>query len=163
MKGKERIPENDKTEEMRAEEQKLPLFATQRGRMLSALLMFLILAVFSALFWSGKGGTITFQMDQEMLGIVCQNRDPVFVSYEDIRQVELIDGFETGTALEASDWDSGWCGVYENEEYGVYTLYAYSGTGEYIVVRYDGGVLVFNLKKTKDTQKTYRELLEVMG
>lgn len=163
MRASERIPENDKTEAMKMEENKLPFFATQRGRGISALLMFMILAAFFAFSLSKQSGAITFQMNDEMLGITCLQQDPVFISYEDITEVEMTGGLDMGEKRDALDWDSGWCGVYENEEYGIYTIYAYSNVNQYIVVHYTDGVLVFNLKKDKTTEKTYDKLLKYCG
>lgn len=163
MKANEWIPENDKTEAMKMEENKLPFFATQKGRGVSALLMFLILAVFFAFSLSSKSGAITFQMNEEMLGITCLKQNPVFIPYADITKVELTDSFSMGEKRDALDWDSGWCGSYENEEYGIYTIYAYSNVNSYIVVHYTDGVLVFNLKKEKTTEKTYDKLLKYCG
>ena len=161
MKAAERIPENDKTEEMkRAEiERKIPFFATRRGRGISALLMILVIVVFMTVFMSG-GGSITVEMDASKMGIVCLNQTPIFIDYKDIVQVELVSALQTGSAISVQEWDNGFCGIYENETYGKYTLYAYSGTDQYIVVHYKDGVLVFNDKNRKNTQREYEELME---
>lgn len=163
MKAKEWVPQNDKTDEMRTEEEKIPLFATKKGRGISALLMVVVVVVFLVFSVTGSGGTITYQMNDEMLGIACLDWQPVFIHYEDIVQVELVSSLELGRAVDLSDWDSGWCGIYENEAYGVYTLFAYSSGSEFIVVHYRDGVLVFNCKKDTGTEKTYENLMAHCG
>lgn len=161
MKPQEKIPYNDRLEEMKQEE-KLPFFATHRGKAVSALIMLVIILAIIAL-QMGNSGSIAYEMDDVQMAVVCMDRGATFIPYEDITQVELISSFNMGAFIESQEWDSGWCGTYENEDYGEYTLYAYSETGSYIVVHHKNGVLIFNDKTEKSTDKAYRELLERSG
>lgn len=70
---------------------------------------------------------------------------------------------DIGKKVEASEWDDGWCGIYKNGIYGVYTLFVYSGVSEYIVVYHKDGVLVFNCKNLRNTEKVYYDLKEKCG
>ncbi|MBD5393165.1 MAG: hypothetical protein HDR71_02615 [Lachnospiraceae bacterium] len=163
MKAKEWIPSNDKTDDMKIQEEKIPFFATKRGRGISALIMVAVITVVLALSLSENSGAVTYQINDEMLGITCLDKPPLFIYYEDILQIELVDSLDLGEAIDIADWDSGWCGTYKNDDYGVYTLFAYSSCSQFIVVHYSDGVLVFNFKKDKSTEKACENLMEHCG
>lgn len=159
MSMREQIPQNDSMEEMKQEEH-LPFFASQRGKGLSLLLLFVIVAVVMVYQFSGTSGAVTYEMDDRMLGVVCKDYPAVLIAYSDIAEIATVDTFDMGNPVDTTEWDSGWCGTFENQEYGVYTLFAYTGTGEYIVIRYSEGVLVFNLKSRGKTNAVYEALEE---
>ena len=159
MKRHENIPVGDRMEQ---EAEKLPFFATHTGKTVSALLMVMIVVIILVINM-GSGGSIAYEMDDTKLAVVCLNRGPVFVAYDAITGVSLADTFRMDRTVEAEQWDDGWCGIYENEEYGRFTLFAYSSAGTYIVVEYEDGVLIFNDKSEKSTRKAYEKLLERMG
>jgi len=140
------------------EDDKLPFFATHAGKTVSALLMVVIIIIILVM-QIGSGGTIAYEMDQKMLAVVCMDKDPLFIPFDTIIRTELVDTFQMDNTVEATPWDAGWCGIYENENYGVFTLYAYSNPGIYIVVEHENGVLIFNDKNTKATNAAYQDLL----
>lgn len=143
------------------EDDKLPFFATHAGKTVSALLMIVIILIILVM-RIGSGGTIAYEMDENQLAVVCMDRKPVFIPFDTIIRTELVDTFQMDSTVEAAQWDAGWCGIYENENYGVFTLYAYSDPGIYIVVEHENGVLIFNDKNQKATNAAYNDLLERM-
>ena len=138
-------------------EERRPFFARPAGKMVSALLMVAIIVAILAL--GADRGAIAYEMDDAQLAVACLDAKPLFIPYDRISQVTLATTFEQGRAIEAADWDAGWCGVYESEDYGPFTLYAYSGAGSYIVVEHEEGVLIFNGKTQKATRQAYEKLL----
>lgn len=163
MKAQERIPENDKTEEWALETEKTPYFATSRGRSLSALILSVIVAAIAVCQLNGTGGAVAYEMNERMIGVACLDYPPVFVAYDDIEELEKVTTFEMGTAIDSYDWDSGWCGTYKNETYGIYSLLAYSSPGEYIVVHHRNGVLIFNARSQSATDKAFEKLASYCG
>lgn len=163
MRKSEQIPKNDDWQEREDQEKKLPFFATKKGTGISAMLMAVIVAVILVYQLSGSRGTVTYEMNGELLGIVCLDRSALFIPYEQISQAQLVETFEMGTVLKADEWDGGWCADCENEQWGKYTLYAYSDVGEYIVVRYAQGTLVFNDKSKKATERAWHKLIKLAG
>lgn len=159
MKQQENIPVGDR---LTFEEEKVPFFATHTGKTISALLMVVIIVIILVMNM-GSGGAVAYEMDDSKLAVACLNRSPVFVPFETITSVSLVDTFPMDKTIEANSWDNGWCGTYENEEYGRFTLFAYSSCGKYIVVAHSDGVLIFNDKTEKNTLKAYEELLTRMG
>lgn len=159
MKQREFIPQGDRLDH---EEEKLPFFATHTGKTVSGLLMVVFIVIILVMNM-GSDGSVAYEMDDSKLAVVCLDRGPLFISYETITGVSVVDTFKMNAAVEADSWDSGWCGIYENEEYGCFTLFAYSSGGKYIVVEHQDGVLIFNDKTEKETAKAYDELLKRMG
>lgn len=124
--------------------------------------IFCIVAIF-AMFtggFQGTNGMVSYQMDGEKLGITFQDHAPVFIPYEEIEDVEWRDTFSMGDSIESGQWDGGWYGTYENEEYGKYQLYLYSDVGNYIVIHSEQGVLVFNDSTEKSTRQAFQRLQE---
>lgn len=155
MKQQEHIPAGDRLD---LEEEKLPFFATHTGKTISALLLVVIVVIILVIN-VGNGGSVAYEIDDSNLAVVCLNRGPVFVSIETITGISMVDTFRMDRTVEANSWDDGWCGTYENDEYGQFTLFAYSSCGKYIVVEHTAGVLIFNSKTEKATTKAYEELL----
>lgn len=158
MKQQDNIPVGDRLD---SEEEKTPFFATHTGKTISSLFMVVILMI--TLVMNGSSGSIAYEMDDTKLAVVCLNRAPVFVLYEAITGVTMVDTFKMDKTVEADSWDDGWCGTYENEEYGEFALFAYSSGGKYVIVEHTGGVLIFNDKTERTTAKAYEELLTRMG
>ena len=51
-------------------------------------------------------------------------------------------------------------GIFQNEEFGTYTLYAYAGAEEYIVLTSGNKTLVIGMRNPAETQAIYRALSE---
>ena len=54
-------------------------------------------------------------------------------------------------------------GIFQNEEFGSYTLYAYTGAKEFVVLTSGEKTLVIGMRDTKDTQEIYNTLMEKAG
>mgnify|MGYP006946276043 FL=1 len=50
-------------------------------------------------------------------------------------------------------------GIFQNDEFGSYTLYAYTGAKEFIVLTSETRTLVIGMSKVEDTQTIYDTLL----
>lgn len=84
MRAKEWIPQSDRIEEMKMQEENTPFFATKKGRGISALFMLVIIALVLSFSISQNSGAVTYQMNDEMMGITCMDCPPLFISYEDV-------------------------------------------------------------------------------
>lgn len=163
MKRQDIIPKEYCSElEYQEENRKLPFFATRRGQGISALLMIVVIAVILAMSMDG-GVSVTSQLDSTKLGVVCGDRPAVFIPYEEVHTLELLDTFDLGKAVNAETWDAGWCGLYHSDTYGDYTVYAYSTAGKYIIVGYTDGVLVFNGTSASVTEAVFAKLQQRCG
>lgn len=160
MRPEEKIPYVDTLNDFEREE-KLPFFTTHAGKVISALIMVVVIIIIMAM--QAGGGSAAYEMDDTQLAVACLDRLPVFIPYDTITNVQVAETFAMDRTIESTDWNSGWCGTYENEEYGEFTLYAYSTCGIYIVVEHEDGVLIFNAKNQKETNAAYEELIEKWG
>ena len=157
MKMQEKIPDIDRLEDVKEEQRKVPMFATQRGQMFSAFIFVGIIIVFMAFRLSGSGD-IDYQMDSERIGIAFQRYDTVFIPYDTIEFAEIVNSISIVRQINGPEWNEGWCGEYESEELGNIKMFAYSTTGNFIVIHSKEGVLVFNAKSEKKTIQAYEEL-----
>lgn len=160
MKEQERVPDGDRTDGEIQKTEKSPFFATNRGKLISTMIFVMIIAVVVTSRLGGKGAEVSYEMDDASLGVACMDFPAVFMDYGNITGVEKVTSFRMGIAVDSREWDSGWCGTYESEAFGVYSLFAYSSTGEYIIVHSPDQVLVFNAINAKQTDAAYKELME---
>jgi hypothetical protein len=119
----------------------------------------LIMAVIMVRQFTGDSGTVSTSQGDEYLGVGGVDSS-VFVYYDQITDVELVKQLDRGTFVDGVDGKKVWNGTYCNEAYGEYQLYAYENPQEYIVVKYSGGVLVYNCYRASDTEQAYRSLQE---
>ena len=54
-------------------------------------------------------------------------------------------------------------GIFQNDEFGSYTLYSYTGAKEHIVLTSDGETLVIGMSDAKETQAIYEAMIERVG
>lgn len=158
MKQHECIPLEDQP--ILGQQERLPYFATPAGRTISALLMMVIIGF--VLIMSLGSGAVSYEMDDTQLAVAGPDKSPIFLPYTSIQTVRLVSDFPIGHAVAAVDWNDGWCGQYESDDVGPFTLYAYS-SGDYIVVEHTDGILIFSMKTQKATHKVYQALLEKVG
>ncbi|MCM1296429.1 MAG: hypothetical protein NC311_12900 [Muribaculaceae bacterium] len=158
--GREEIPCADDLNSFECGQRKTPCFATRRGQEVSAAILIIVAAVVLVLKMSASAGSVSYAMDGSALGVACKDHAPVFIAYSEIQEIVLCTAFPMGEAVTCADWDSGWCGTYRSEELGEYTLFAYSGVGEFIMVRTAGELLIFNAGDQKTTEDLYEQLLQ---
>lgn len=121
----------------------------------------LVIVIASIYMFAKGGGSIVSQVSEDMLG-VASGRDSVFVELKDITSVELIKELDVGTHISGEETETTYTGTYENDSYDTYNLYAYTKTGEYIVVHHKDGVLVFNAMDRKSTESIYEDLTQAI-
>ena len=54
-------------------------------------------------------------------------------------------------------------GAYQNDEFGTFTLYAYTSCDSMIIIHSDGKVLAFNCATARETEELYKLLLTKIG
>lgn len=54
-------------------------------------------------------------------------------------------------------------GIFQNDEFGSYTLYAYTGAKEFVVLTSGTKTLVIGMSDVEDTQAIYDTMLEKIG
>ncbi len=77
------------------------------------------------------------------------------VDYSDIDTIEYCKDLDVGVRTNGFGSVRLSMGIFQNEEFGSYTLYAYTGAKEYIVITSNGETLVIGMSDTKDTHEIY--------
>lgn len=144
--------------EERQQEPAIRFFA-RHNHLMTVILLLAIFIAATAVALNGQSGSVSAEMDDNWLGVIGPGGAPIFVALEEITQVRLADAVDFGKRLEGEEAKTTRSGRYENDVFGVYTLCVYPDSAPYIVVTYgEGETLVFNLKKTKQTQEIYEDL-----
>ncbi len=81
--------------------------------------------------------------------------EDIEVDYSDIDSVDYRKDLDVGSRTYGFGSARLSLGIFRNEEFGSYTLYAYKGAKEYVVIASDDKTLVIGLRDAKDTQAVY--------
>lgn len=82
------------------------------------------------------------------------------VDYSEVDTVEYRKDLDVGARTAGFGSARLSVGVFQNEEFGSYTLYAYTGAKEFVVLTSDGSTLAIGMRDAKDTQAIYDTMLE---
>ena len=135
-----------------------------RSRKYTIIILLILFIIGTVQALSGRTGSVIAQVDDNMLGVVGSYGDPVFVRLDEITRLELVDAVNFGRCLEGEEKSNTMSGLYENGEFGTYTLHVYTSCSPYIVIGYgDGNTLIFNQKTAKLTRKIYEDLTAVQA
>ena len=77
------------------------------------------------------------------------------INYSEIDKVEYRESFDVGARTSGFGSPRLSMGIFQNEELGSYTLYAYTGAKEYVVLKSGEKTLVIGLSETKETRSLY--------
>lgn len=80
------------------------------------------------------------------------------IKFNEIQSIEYIEFLERGTRDIGLGTLKMQIGSYNNGEYDKYKLYAYASVEQYIVIKYNDKVLVFNQSTTEKTEGIYNTL-----
>ncbi len=84
------------------------------------------------------------------------------VDYSEISTLEYREDFDTGVRVNGFGSARLSMGAFQNDEFGSYTLYAYTGMKEYIVLRVGEKILVIGMKDADETREIYQSILARM-
>lgn len=85
------------------------------------------------------------------------------VNYTDVDVVEYRNDFDVGVRTNGFGSTRLSMGIFENEEFGSYTLYAYTGAKEFVVLTSEGKTLVIGMRDTNDTKAIYDAISDKLG
>ncbi len=80
------------------------------------------------------------------------------VDYSEIDAIEYRDDLDTGVRTNGFGSARLAMGTFQNDEFGPYTLYAYTGAKEYVVLDSGEKALVIGLKNAKETRELYQTI-----
>lgn len=105
-------------------------------------------------------GNITTNCDDTSLHIKASYWSDLDLDYSKIDAMEYRDDLDVGSRSNGFGSPRLSEGIFQNAEFGSYTLYAYTDANEYIVLTSGNNTLVIGLKDATETQELYNTLLE---
>ncbi len=105
-------------------------------------------------------GNIEVQCDDIAFQINADYFRDLKVQYSEIDTVSYREDFDTGIRTNGFGSARLLMGSFQNDEFSSYTLYAYTGAEEFIVMTSGNKTLVIGMKDSNETQKIYDTVLE---
>lgn len=133
----------------RTKQQKMVLILSLAA--IGCILIFVLGLVFT--------GDITYTYTDSSLQVTNSYISGVELAYEDIDEIELRQNFDFGVRGYGFGSARLAMGVYQNDEFEAYTLYAYNSCETVVLVRAQGKVLVLNCGSAEETRILYDTLM----
>lgn len=108
-------------------------------------------------------GNITVHCEDTSLKINATYWTDLTIDYSEIDSIEYRKDLDVGVRTNGFGSIKLSMGIFQNEEFGSYTLYAYTGAEAFIVLTSDEKTLAIGLSDAKDTQAIYDTMLEKVG
>lgn len=105
--------------------------------------------------------SVTFEMDKFV--VEASFAETLNIPYENIDSVEFREEFAAGSRYMGFGSPTISTGIFQNEEFGQYTLYAYTNGEGCVILRQDDNVLVIIGKTMEETKGIYESLLIKIG
>ena len=122
----------------------------------SAVILPIIIIVIAVLMFTGN---IEVECEDTSFKINASYWTNTEVAYKDINSVVYRNDIDKGVRTNGLGSARLSLGIFENDEFGSYTLYSYTGAKEFVVLTSDGKTLVIGLKNSEDTKAIYDTLL----
>jgi uncharacterized membrane protein len=124
----------------------------------AGIVVVILLAVVGVVMFTGD---VKVTCGEDTFQIEATYEDDFETSYEQIASVEYREEASVGARVNGFGSIRLSLGVFQNEEFGTYTLYAYTGADAYLVLRsVKGEVLMIGLKDADEAKTIYQTLLE---
>ncbi len=124
---------------------------------ISAVVVPLILVCIAILMFTGS---INVSLGDTSLQIAATYYTDIEVDYSKIDSVTYRKNFDIGVRTIGFGSARLSLGIFENEELGAYTLYAYTGAEEYVLMTSGDRTLVIGMKNSEDTMAMYNTIIE---
>ena len=125
---------------------------SKKAKLLSAVLLSVVLIVVAVLMFTGN---IHVDCQDTSFEIHATYWTDIRVEYSEIDTSAYREDLEVGVRTNGYNSARLMLGLYQNDEFGTYTLYAYTGAREFVVLTSGEKTLVIGLKDAKDTQAVY--------
>lgn len=110
---------------------------------------------------AGGGSNVDFTLDEESLSLSGPGEFRVSVEFKDLTSVEFRDSLDLGVCMSGGSENGYTYGIWENEEFGEYTLHVLTKVEAYMILREaDGDIVVLNLENAQTTEAFSQNLVE---
>ncbi len=134
--------------------------AEKIGGRISAVAVPIILIGVAILMFTGD---IEVKCEDTTLKISATYYTDIEVEYSEIDTAEYRKDFDVGIRTNGFGSARLSMGIFENEEFGSYTLYAYTDAKEFIVISSEGKTLVVGMRDTDELKAIYGTILQKIG
>ena len=128
---------------------------TARGLSITAIVTILLLVGIVMV-----TGEVGISYDESSFTLKATYGSNLTVDYERISEIELVESYDAGSRVYGFASARLNLGQFQNEEFGTYTLYAYTGAKQAVIVRCDEQILVIAVGDEGETRAVYETLLE---
>lgn len=128
---------------------------TARGLSITAIVVILLLVGIVMV-----TGEVGISYDESSFTLKATYGSNLTVDYERISEIELVESYDAGSRVYGFASARLNLGQFQNEEFGTYTLYAYTGAKQAVIVRCDEQILVIAVGDGGETRAVYDTLLE---
>ncbi len=108
-------------------------------------------------------GDVAVTFEEEKIVVEASFSETLNIPYENIDTVEFREEFAAGSRYMGFGSPTISTGIFQNEEFGQYTLYAYTRGEGCVILRQDENVLVIVGKTLEETKGIYESLLAKIG
>lgn len=108
-------------------------------------------------------GDIEVHCDDKSFQINADYWTDLKVQYSEIDTISYRENFDTGIRTNGLGSARLSMGIFQNDEFGSYTLYSYTGAEEFIVLTSGKKTLVIGMKDPNETQEIYDTIWEKIG
>lgn len=128
---------------------------SKKAKIISIIAVLLILCGVMVLMFTGDV-EISYGDDSFTVGATYWN--DITVEYDEVDSIELYENADFGTRVYGFGSARLWLGSFKSDELGSYTLYAYTGSEDAVVISVDGKKLVIGDTENQTADEIYAEL-----
>ncbi len=126
----------------------------------------MVVIVVGVAIWSSVSGNddVGLQLGDNFVTIVCPDEDKTefTMNFSDVTSMELVNVSDFGINISGGENRNVRYGVWENEKWGNYELYALTSFNECIVMHSADAVLVFNTESDEVTADLFTQIQEIL-
>ncbi len=104
-------------------------------------------------------GNIQVDAEENALKITATYWTDTEISYSEIDSVEYSNDLNIGVRTGGFGSPTLSLGIFQNEQFGSYFLYSYTGAKEFVILTSDGEILVIGMKDANETKALYNDIL----
>lgn len=139
------------------------VYITQSKSKVEKILVIIITIILSIIFISTAilmfTGNVKLHFEDTFFKINATYWNDIEIDYSEIDTIEYSEDFEIGTRQNGFASARLSMGIFKNEEIGSYTLYAYTKSKEFIVLKLFEKTIVIGMRDTNDAKAIYNEIL----
>ena len=123
-------------------------------------IVLVLVAVVTVRSAAGGGPDVDFILDEESISLSGPGEFTVSVEFKELTSVEFRDSLDLGVCINGGSEGGYTYGIWENEEFGEYTLHVLTKVEAYMILtEADGDIVVLNLENARTTEAFSQNLI----